>query len=181
MKSSCVSRNIYSHIARGQRGPCGPWLAAAGQGLAAWPDPCPGQDLGPGGGASGAAPAPDTGHGDGDRDKPRPGWDMSPWVGLAKQRPMAWQGPGGGEPRGGWNGALGCRRRGEGSRGWAGAGRAISASWPWHERAATASFVNDWKSISPAAWKSNPTIYNCRKVALKVAVDKYILPGNCYG
>lgn len=49
-----------------------------------------------GGGASGAAPAPDTGHGDGDRDKPRPGWDMSPWVGLAKQRPMAWQGPGGG-------------------------------------------------------------------------------------
>lgn len=96
MKSSCVSRNIYSHIARGQRGPCGPWLAAAGQGLAAWPDPCPGQDLGPGGGASGAAPAPDTGHGDGDRDKPRPGWDMSPWVGLAQQRPMAWQGPGGG-------------------------------------------------------------------------------------
>lgn len=60
MKSSCVSRNIYSHIARGQRGPCGPWLAAAGQGLAAWPDPCPGQDLGPGGGALPGLPQPQT-------------------------------------------------------------------------------------------------------------------------
>lgn len=123
MKSSCVSRNIYSHLAGAQRGPCGPWPAAAGQGLAARPAPRPDQDLGPGEGVLRGSPSPRhwaRGWGQG-QAQARLG--HGPMGGPGSARPMAWLGRG-------WNGALGCRRRGEGSRGWAGAGRAISASWP---------------------------------------------------
>lgn len=52
---------------------------------------------------------------------------------------------------------------------------------PWHAQTATASVVNDCKSIHPAEWESDPVIYNCRNVALKVAMDKYRSPGNYCG